>query len=277
MKIHLEKFKDLKYSEHKDIIDSSFVKYNNINLFNKIKFKLLAKVYNYNEKWIYKKAKENILNQYNECYIIQEKCREGDGLSGDFQWVRLNEIVEIMNTFSPDTVCEFGSGGSSAMFAYLLKDKNKFTTVEENEYWQKKMIKSVGSISKYINSLLASRVLIKDKDGESVVHYNMKHDRYYDLVYVDGPSNQKLKNDPEDLKTFDTHGRLMPNIDVEIMWENKIYPKVIVIDGRRSTLRRLMQKNPGFYKVYPKSTYTFYQKIFIRPYFLFHSILVRMN
>jgi hypothetical protein len=106
----------------------------------------------------------------------------------------------------------------------------------------------------------------------------MKHNSYYDLVYVDGPSGipSTIKGF-KDLKIIDTEDANMPCIDVEIMWENKIYPKVIIIDGRRSTLRRLMQKNPGFYKVYAKSDYTFERKIFLRSHYLHHSILVREN
>ena len=66
MYLHLERFKDLKYSEHKDVIDSSFVNVNNINLFNKIMWKLFSKEYVYKKNGFITKQKKifliNIMN-----------------------------------------------------------------------------------------------------------------------------------------------------------------------------------------------------------------------
>ena len=264
---------ELNYSKYKKIVDSSFEKYIQLSFVGKVNFRLFHQVYKWNKKRLYIEAEKYILNNYSNVYASQKKCRQSGCRTGQFQWTRLKEIAEIIDVYRPGTVCEFGSGGSSAMFAQLLGGKLCFTTVDESKYWQNKMLDSVGNLSLRMNSIVAPRQVIFDKEGESVTCFDMDHSVYFDLVYVDGPTVIRKEDDIQNLK-IDIDVGQMPNIDVELMWENKVFPKLIVIDGRRATVRRLIQKKPNFYKVYLKSQFREFIKN-TNTSFLFHTLLVK--
>lgn len=259
-----------------EIIDSSFTKQIEPSKACLFPYKLYKKYYGFKERIITKKSKKFIKKYFPDVYNAQLTCRHEGGLNGDFQWVRLAEIAKLVSYFKPKSICEFGCGGSSFIFADLLKDKNRFVSVEESEYWLEKMTSSAGTLVKYIDAKVGNRVAF-EKDGEAVTKCEVQdiHQKDFDLVYVDGPTAIPLNKKEEDLNILDPVGHHMPNIDVELMWENKVLPKVIVIDGRRASLRRLINKCENKYRVYPKSTYAL-EKFSVFPVtFLYHSVLVR--
>lgn len=258
------------------IIDSSFTKQNEPSKALLFPYKIYKKYYGIKERIITKNSKKYIQKFFPDVYTAQLACRQEGGLSGDFQWVRLAEIAKLVRYFKPKSICEFGCGGSSFIFADLLKDKNRFVSVEESEYWLEKMKSSGGTLVKYIDAKVGNRVAF-EKDGEAVTKCEVQniHQKEFDLVYVDGPTAIPLNKEEEVLNILDPVGRHMPNIDVELMWENKVFPKVIVIDGRRASLRRLIKKSENNYRIYPKSSYAL-NKLSVFPVpFLYHSILVR--
>ncbi len=208
-------------------------------------------------KKIAEKISFHFLNKnYPDIVAAQIEARENGGLLGEYQWIRLYEIVQLLKRYSPSNVCELGCGTSSLMFAKLMRSAEKFTTVEESQYWLDRMIQSSGKLFSQMTHLRADRV-VSDKDGESVTNYAINHASFskgfFDFIYVDGPTAVPMEGDKE-LHIKDPDG-IMPNIDAELFWEKGIYPKVIVVDGRRSTVRRLIQKNNGRYKVFLKSDF----------------------
>lgn len=173
--------------------------------------------------------------QYPEVVRIQLKLREkGGGSKGDYQWLRLYEMPEIFKKFQPQSICEYGGGASSGMFACL--SAGEFVTVDESEFWQKLTLSVCGNLSKKMTPVLSRRV-IAHKDGEDVCYYDINHNKYFDMVYVDGPDSS-------------VEGKQVPCIDVELMWKSGIFPRVIVIDGRRMTLRRLLEREHNRYDLY---------------------------
>lgn len=215
--------------------------------------------------------------RFPEIVSVQRKARSNGGLSGRYQWVRLYEIQWIMRKFNINSVIEFGSGASTAMFARILKDNSKLFSIEESEFWLKR---TKGSLSHQFNgyiTFLRRDRLIATKDKESTTRYDLEskiYSNYFDLCYVDGPTAKPLIDDTADLNILDPRKK-MPNIDVELFWENHIYPRILVIDGRGATIRRLIQKGKEFYDVYlasfyePPNSHSFY--------FMYHTLFVRKN
>ena len=221
-----------------DIVSSSFTSTKQLSFSGKAYRKLLRIILNIQEKR--RKARNflHINNQHLDIYAIQMNARQNGGLSDVYQWDRLAEIVEIVRIYKPESVCELGCETSSAMFAKLLKDKNRFTTVEENDYWLNRMKESAGRYSTDMTTILANRI-VADRGDETTVYYDMAHSSYFDLVYVDGPYSQVS---PEAKMTVKDPHNSLPDVDVELFWENGVFPRVIVIDGRRETVRRLIEK-----------------------------------
>jgi hypothetical protein len=94
---------------------------------------------------------------------------------------------------------------------------------------------------------------IAEIDQEPVVHYSMDHQREYDMIYVDGPFNELANSLPDEQKgvafRLDSEGRLA-NADVELFWRNGIYPRLVVVDRRKSTVRRLVRVMGDKYNVF---------------------------
>ena len=150
----------------------------------------------------------------------------------------------------------------------------KILSVEESEYWLSRLLENMGELAQKINFVRAERV-IATIDGEAVCYYDIDHSRYYDFVYVDGPVSEPPK-DAKGLTIKDPVG-YMPNVDVELFWKNKVYPKFILIDTRRATVRRLIQKAQDRYHVYMKSDFLFMSHIPELSDFRFHTVMIRKD
>ncbi len=205
-----------------------------------------------------------IINFHPEIAKIQLKMRKGSPLVGSNQFRRLYEIEKLLQKFSPSSILEYGSGTSSAMFAKLLEKKGFFKTIDQMPEWRQKLLDILpDNLKKKISSELA-KTKIHEVDSEFVIAYDFPHDRYFDFIYVDGPASTKT----------------MANYDIELLWKNNIFPKFIVIDGRYSTVRRLILNGRKKYNIYLRSDLMC--KIDPNNFFnlcnsLYHTILVRKD
>lgn len=218
-----------------------------------------------------------LLKNHTDIIKVQLKMRRGSILSGAYQCERLNEIEQIIRKFGPDSILEYGSATSSAMFAKLAGDKIYFQTTDELKWWLEKLFDSLPhSLKLKVNAILA-KTKVDKVEFELVISYDTAHDRYFDFIYVDGPYNEgpKILSSERLAEVKDPSGYL-PNYDTELLWENGIYPKIIVIDGRRSTVRRLILKGVKHYKIYLKSAYSRGLKNDVI-YYLYHTILIRKD
>jgi hypothetical protein len=262
-------------SDSNDLISNSFTgPTENPDFFKRIKRSILTRLYNRKRDQILESSEEYIKKNHKDIYDIQLEAREDGGLSSPFQFVRLKEIDELIEEFNIKSVCEFGSGSSSAIFAKRINNKDDFHTFEENEFWYKKMLDSMGKYKDLMNAHLRERK-VSLVEGESVTFHDDVPLREFDLLYIDGPTSSAKENET-DLKILDPH-KTMPNINFELFWNNKIFPKVIVIDGRRSTLRRAFQKKLDNYVFYPKTDYLVPHNLNIKGEYLYHSVLVRKD
>lgn len=272
-KLNINKFKkfDLDVKRYMDVIDSSFTLRED---FIQSPLKLRTRNWNLSRMIYFSWAERYIKNNHKDVFNALQKSRKGGGLSSPVQYPRLFEIERIIKTFKPKSALEFGCGTSSVMFAKLLGVDN-FITLEENKFWADKMLKSCPK-GLDINVQIRNNV-IEERD-EVVCFYDYEKLDYFDLVYVDGPYNaiEKTEIDKYKVPVKDTaYSPLLPNVDVENLWRKSIYPKYIVIDCRRSTVRRLIKQSNNRYSVFLKSDLQ--NNCNIRPYspYIYHTIMIR--
>ncbi len=251
-------------------------------IIKKIKFLILSRnpkalFVNNIELWY---ATYMLLKNHPDIIKVQLKMRRGSNLSGSYQFERLNEIDQLFHKFNPLSILEYGSGTSSAMFAKLAGDKIYFQTTDELKWWLEKIFVSLpNSLKLKVNAILA-KTKVDEVDSELVISYDTAHDKYFDFIYVDGPYNAgpEILSSERLTKVKDPLGQHLPNYDVELFWENGIYPKFILIDGRRSTVRRLILKGIKYYRIYLKSAYNLpLKKEKEANYYLYHTILIRKD
>ena len=172
------------------------------------------------------------------------------------------------------------------MFSNLVKN---FITFEESKLWHSRLIKNIPQDLKnkfILESQISPRKLININD-ECVCYYKdsvkkvtkflKKSDKT--LVYIDGPysgplKNVNLKGKPAEISK-DKLNYNLTNYDILLLKENKIYPDIIIIDGRRPTLK-LVSKNFSDYFKFIKSDYPIERDMgfnFKPP--LYHSIFVK--
>jgi hypothetical protein len=223
-------------------------------------------------------AQHSLMKKHQDIVRVQLKMRIKSILIGDYQFERLHEIDKLIKAFRPKSIMEYGSGTSSAIFAKLAGNETYFQTTDEMKEWVEKLFASLPNDLKPKINMVLAKTKIDKVDSELVISYETTHDRYFDFVYVDGPYNNGLKILPPEMlsEVKDPHGKHLPNYDSELLWENSIYPKFIVIDGRRSTIRRLILKGAKHYRIYLKSDYS---KILNKDvdYYLYHTILIRKD
>ncbi len=255
-----------------DLIESSFTKKQPLNSRQRLFFNLAYKYYALRSSLIVKKDFLSLLMTQPSIVSIQFNARKDGGLAKRGQWMRLLEMARFIKEFNPPSICELGSGTSSALLAKICP--GKVTVFEESQYWMDRTLTTMGELAKKITMVRAQRI-VQTKDDEGVSYYDMDHAKYYDFVYVDGPTTEP-PDGAHDLKIKDPVGYL-PNIDVELFWENKMFPRVILIDCRRATVRRLVSKGRKYYNIYLKSDLLMNTHMPIFSKHLFHTVLIRKD
>lgn len=227
---------------------------------------------------VLRQSRRYVQRYYPEVYQVQLRARLDGGLAGNFQFARLWEIAELVRFFRIKSCLELGSGASSAMFASVLDGPQSFETVEEHPQWRDRLLVMLGDLQNRCTSITAATVVECCGDLPTI-HYAIDHSRTFDMVYVDGPTNTPQRR-PEGLEAayrFDPHAGQLPCIDVARMWENGVYPRLIAVDGRRSTIRFLLERCGDRYDFILNAKYhaQFYGTM--PPAYLYHSLFVRRD
>lgn len=224
----------------------------------------------------FRQAERRVARYFPDVHAAQLAARADGGLTSRSQFARLWEIALLLEHFRPTSCLEFGTGASTAMLASEMRSRGTLLSVEESPYWHTRVQAYLHRFAEGTISIQADKALT-EFDGEPVVHYAVPHDNRYDFVYVDGPANEPpdTLTEKQRIAAFrmDERGRLA-NVDIELMWQAGVFPRVIALDGRLSTLRRWIRTGIERYDLYLKSDYYAAATGRMPPYVLHHTLLV---
>lgn len=184
--------------------------------------------------------------------IAQLLLRREGGLSGSYQWTRLEEIASVLRRTRPNSVIEFGSGASSLVFNAYLEPQKSLRIVEEDPLWRDKVIRVATFLRLRNYKHLPSRLILSSRIEDSsptngvlssYYQYTLTPGLSFDFAYIDGPTSW-IHYPTSAMVLIDPH-KLLPNIDVALL---KVLPKIILIDGRRSTITFFL--NSGIFDSY---------------------------
>jgi hypothetical protein len=177
--------------------------------------------------------------------ISQFALRRDGGLSGSYQFHRLWEIRNLLRKEKILSGIEFGSGASTIIFAKYITN---FVSIEESADWRTHYLKNLKFL-KFFNTdlyrrvedsiLVAIRREFLDNNGELVCSYELPENisqHFYELAYVDGPTNW-IQSDLESGAYVRDPLRLLPNVSI---FELSTLPRIILVDGRRSTVSYIL-------------------------------------
>ena len=238
-------------------------------LLDRIFSAISGRLYNLHKRYRFSQAKMLLQRHLPQVFDAQMRARTDGGLSGDYQFVRLWELWLLLNKLNPDNALELGSGASSFVFGYYFQDSSKFTSIEESAYWLERTRATLGDCLDLVTLTLAPRQLFTLLN-ELACHYKIDYKKYYDFVYVDGPSNLA----PGGNIGPDGHTPHIACEDVVLFWENNKFPRYLIVDGRRATVRRFILTGYDRYQTFVKTDYLPGGKPIA---YRYHSVFIRLK
>ena len=179
------------------------------------------------------------------------------------------EILNLLKRKNYNFVLELGSGRSSLVFDYILNDSTiRYKSFEEN-------IKYLNQVKKQTQNdfLIFSNKIIKNEKKNIYYYYENLLEKIkgknIELIYIDGPAlNEHLNKDNKHIC-----------YDIFNLIKNKIYPNVIVVDGRYDTVEALY-KNQVIYEEYdffPSYFLSMYINYKVPKKIFYHSLFIKKN
>ena len=202
--------------------------------------------------------------------IAQLLMRKGGGLKGSYQFHRLVEIRQVLRKKHFYSAIEFGSGASTLLFQKYV---DEFISIEESDSWAQNYLNSIKSLNWISRGLVQDlksviRVLPRleslDASGELTCSYFLPKElaeKNFELVYIDGPTSWIQSAEFVNPIIRDKYETIANTTVLELA--NK--PKLILIDGRRSTISYLIDKG-GFENSCIELRGSYQESLAVRPY-----------
>lgn len=198
-------------------------------------------------KWLISRVHErDRSNNGNDYVFIDEvinRFRTAGGLKHDFQGYKLRQLIHVLEVYRPRSVLELGSGSSTAIFAnYIRRTSNgRLVSVDESRQWlnnARNLAEVDAADGRFV--WMEAKTKICDRLGVPSIEYDVALNESFDLVFIDGPSlridNAKRKD-------------AMNGNVLDLLEEHP--PKVIVVDGRYTTVKALASHTKGLYSYFP--------------------------
>jgi len=214
------------------------------------------------------KSRLFIKSKFPIVYRKQIILRGEDGLSGDYQWLRLAEAHQLINKYNISSVMEFGSGGSTILFDSL--NLLRVDAFEQSRiYFERTQNALIGH----------SRTQIHLTDSQYACdngqHYtffetsevmSVYKDFNHEMLYIDGPTSKF---------SFDHSGSVMTiNKDAYNILSSGYRPKLILINARPETTSFLFDTFVDDYYGVLRSSYRPVPRKYTDK-FYYHSFLLR--
>jgi hypothetical protein len=186
--------------------------------------------------------------KYFEKFNLELKEKTNTKLDPHFK-LRCNEIFNIIKKKNIKKILEIGTGRTTFLFNCFEGGGISICSMEQDIEWKEKLIEL---LKKYkINSNIILSDIEKLPNGAKFSNIpNFEPD----LLYIDGPYYPKPRK-----KTFDTFGGKPAYYDFKTLFDRNIFPKVIMIEGRISTVEEIT-KSSYFNKYHFEAEYAYYLK-----------------
>ena len=182
-------------------------------------------------RWKHKK-------EYTDIDQYLSKFRFSGGLKNFYGGYKLWNLHQLLLSFKPKRILEFGSGSSTMVFCeYLRKHNGSLLSIDEEEKWALNTRRLVNLQPTDSIEIINSKKKCRPDTVPREIKYELSLQDYYDFVFVDGPS----------LKVDGVKWKDAVNSDVLELAQR---PEVIVVDGRRATARHLAQKYSDQYLIF---------------------------
>ncbi len=224
----------IRYLKNPSLIKEYFVRKHNMN-----QIKMIVRDF--------EAVNKDTLSYFN---LAIEEYVKGGGFryNRNFQLYKLISIYSILQKHQPSSVLELGSGSTTSVLNHWSKDnETKVTVFEESDKWMentKGIISRIGGLSPRLNMTFNKRMMSQEKPIE-VFRYTDIYKDQLDILIIDGPSTLVDGDFKAEVFTDDLDEMLNFN-----------YPKVILIDNRKSTYAHLKKKISDKYHMKPSSNWT---------------------
>ena len=225
-------------------------------------------LFSINSRLILINARSFIKSKFPHVYSKQLELRQDNGLSGDYQWLRLFELYNLIAKYNISSAMEFGSGGSTVLLDSL--NLRRVDTFEQNKYYHDKTVNCLLGNNRTEVHLSKSSF---DFDGK---HYysrfssdlilSLSATYQHELLYVDGPTSRV---DPD-------KSTMSINMDTADILNAGFRPKVILIDSRPETTAYLFDRFSEEYFCSLRTSYLPIASKYSSKY-TYHSFLLRKD
>ena len=201
-----------------------------------------------NRRHCLKKLKE----QHELFALIKQAQQQSSSTGSDYSdyWTLYSHIRQR----KPLDLLECGSGISTIVIAYALKEnfeetgvKAHFISLEENEFYFNQICSLMPAVVKDFAKLELKPRQEKLYDGHLGSYYENIENREFDFMYIDGPTDRKIWNDPTSPKC----------LNANVLNVRKAKKFSAILDQRVWTLERLRILLKGYrlsYNVIKKVT-----------------------
>lgn len=167
-----------------------------------------------------------------------EKQRAGGGFYWDSTALKMLELHRLLVETKPQFVVELGGGATTCVVASTISAwGGKLLSIDEApEYSRSTIDRLPENLRQHVRFEVVPKVEDKDAAGEFQVHYDTRlqsiireftGSSQIDLLYVDGPSNQKDK-------------KLLPCNDCSILMDAGFEIPVLAFDCRHESVRHFL-------------------------------------
>ena len=201
-----------------------------------------------------------------EMHGVADLLLEGSNLEIKPKWDDLARLYMLVRKRKPFQILEFGSGFSTIVMAYALKQnweeylescktsqkwsRPRMVSIESSKKWMQNTITKIekSKLSEFAKNIF-STVSIAEYQGQVCHFYNELPDIVPDFVYLDGPDPSTVKGSINGL-SFKNPKRTVMSGDM-LKYESTLLPGFfMIIDGRTNNARFLQRMLTREYAVH---------------------------
>lgn len=203
----------------------------------------------------YKRVQKNCSERLLQWHAPLNEFTDGGGFRSPMRDLKLHHLDCLLQVAAPKSIVELGSGSTSPVFCtYANSCDAHYLSLDESEKWlenTRNLCAKHTGLHGDINFTSSPRS-VDTTESSSRIRYAFEYLRYYEFVFIDGPS-------------FMVEGKRCPGVNtdiVEIMQWGR--PRVIAVDLRKETVE-FIQAQFGEHYTLEESSFLNTHSKWVRP------------